>query len=158
MVLCLFSGCGKDDGGTAPDVDGDGLNEHGVSGPVNPLTGETVSEDASELRPYCVMINNHPAARPAIGLSQASIVYEALAEGGLTRMMAIFTDVDEITIGSIRSARPYFISMAQAYDAVYVHAGGSEQAYSDIKTLGIEHRAYAVCKRQQSCKLCREQL
>ena len=80
MVLCLFSGCGKDDGGTAPDVDGDGLNEHGVSGPVNPLTGETVSEDASELRPYCVMINNHPAARPAIGLSQASIVYEALAE------------------------------------------------------------------------------
>ena len=73
------------------------MNEHGVSGPVNPLTGETVSEDASELRPYCVMINNHPAARPAIGLSQASIVYEALAEGGLTRMMAIFTDVDEIT-------------------------------------------------------------
>ena len=139
MVLCLFSGCGKDDGGTAPDVDGDGLNEHGVSGPVNPLTGETVSEDASELRPYCVMINNHPAARPAIGLSQASIVYEALAEGGLTRMMAIFTDVDEITIGSIRSARPYFISMAQAYDAVYVHAGGSEQAYSDIKTLGIDN-------------------
>ena len=141
MVLCLFSGCGKDDGdAVAPDVNDGGLNKHEVvSGTVNPLTGETVSEDASDLRPYCVMINNHPSARPAVGLSQASIVYEALAEGGLTRMMAIFTDVDGITIGSIRSSRPYFISMAQAYDAVYVHAGGSEQAYSDIKTLGIDN-------------------
>ncbi len=141
MILCLFSGCGKDDSNAvAPEVDGDGLNEHEVVNvPVNPLTGETVSEDASDLRPYCVMINNHPAARPAIGLSQASIIYEALAEGGLTRMMAIFNDVDGITIGSIRSSRPYFISMAQAYDAVYVHAGGSEQAYSDIKSLGINN-------------------
>lgn len=141
MVLCLFTGCGKDDdSAVAPDVDGNGLNEHEmVSGTINPLTGETVSEDISHLRPYCVMINNHPAARPAIGLSQASIVYEALAEGGLTRMMAVFNDVDGITIGSIRSSRPYFISISQAYDSIYVHAGGSEQAYSDIKSLGIDN-------------------
>lgn len=142
MVLCLFAGCGKDDEqkATAPDVNGEGLNQNEtVSGPVNPLTGETVSEDKSDLRPYCVMINNHPDARPPVGLSQASIIYEALAEGGITRMMAVFNDVDGITIGSLRSARPYYISMAQAYDAIYIHAGGSEQAYSDIKSLGIDN-------------------
>lgn len=141
MVLCLFSGCGKDEANpSAPDVNGDGLNQNEVvSGPINPLTGEKVSEDKSDLRPYCVMINNHPDARPCVGLSQASIIYEALAEGGITRMMAVFNDVDGVTVGSLRSARPYYISMAQAYDAIYVHAGGSEQAYSDIKSLGIDN-------------------
>lgn len=142
MVLCLFSGCGKDkeEDPAAPDVNSDGLNENEkTSGPINPLTGEAVSEDESDLRPYCVMINNHPEARPSVGLSQASIIYEALAEGGITRIMAVFNDVDGITVGTIRSARPYYISMAQAYDAIYIHAGGSEQAYSDIKSLGIDN-------------------
>lgn len=142
MVLCLFAGCGKDEekSPNAPDVNGDGLNKNEVvSGPINPLTGEKVSEDKSDLRPYCVMINNHPDARPSVGLSQASLIYEALAEGGITRMMAVFNDVDGVTVGSLRSARPYYISMAQAYDAIYIHAGGSEQAYSDIKALGIDN-------------------
>ncbi len=141
MVLCLLAGCSKDESDpNAPGVNKDGLNSHETaSGPINPLTGEAVSEDKSDLRPYCVMINNHPDARPAVGLSQASIIYEALAEGGITRMMAVFNDVDGVTVGSLRSARPYYISMAQAYDAIYIHAGGSEQAYSDIKTLGIDN-------------------
>lgn len=142
MVMCVFTGCSKDteDDPDAPAVNGDGLNKNEiVTGPINPLTGETVSEDASDLRPYCVMINNHPDARPCVGLSNASIIYEALAEGGITRMMAVFTDIDGVTVGSLRSARPYYISMAQAYDAVYIHAGGSDQAYSDIKTLGIDN-------------------
>lgn len=141
MVLCLFTGCGKDEKDpNAPSVNGKGLNEHDVAeDPINPLTGEPVSEDISANRPYCVMINNHPEARPSVGLSKASIIYEALAEGGITRMMAVFNDVDGITIGTIRSSRPYYISAAQAYDAIYVHAGGSEQAYSDIKSLGINN-------------------
>ena len=67
MVLCLFAGCGKDKekSPNAPDVNGDGLNKNEVvSGPINPLTGEKVSEDKSDLRPYCVMINNHQLYRP----------------------------------------------------------------------------------------------
>ena len=71
MCLCLFAGCGKDEekSPNAPDVNGDGLNKNEVvSGPINPLTGEKVSEDKSDLRPYCVMINNHPdARRPVAG-------------------------------------------------------------------------------------------
>lgn len=140
MVMCLFTGCGKDDDPNAPEVNGGGLNQHDkVNALINPLTGEAVSEDISVLRPYCVMINNHPEARPSVGLSNASIIYEALAEGGITRMMAVFNDVDGVTLGSLRSARPYYISLAQSYDAVYVHAGGSDEAYSDISKLGIDN-------------------
>lgn len=141
MTCLLFSGCkNKDDEASAPDVDNNGIKENEViTTIINPLTGETVETDESDFRPYCVMINNHPDARPCIGLSSASIIYEALAEGGITRMMAVFTDVEDLTIGSIRSARPYYISLAQAYDAIYVHAGGSDKAYSDLSALEIDH-------------------
>ena len=138
-VCLLFTGCSKTEGnGKAPSVDTNGLavNEV-VTGPINPLTGETVEADASSARPYCVMINNHPSARPCKGLANAGIVYEALVEGDITRMMAVFTDISEIDVGYIRSARPYYVSLVQAYDAIYVHCGHSKQARSDIKQYGV---------------------
>ena len=79
MVLCLFAGCGKDEekSPNAPDVNGDGLNKNEVvSGPINPLTGEKVSEDKSDLRPYCVMINNHPDARPSVACRRRHYPYD----------------------------------------------------------------------------------
>ncbi len=139
LICCLFTGCGKEeDNGKAPDMNTDGLavNEI-VTGPINPLTGETVETDASNMRPYCVMINNHSQARPCKGLSNASIVYEALVEGCITRMMAVFDDISDVDVGYVRSARPYYISLVQSYDAIYVHCGGSTQAKSDIKQYGI---------------------
>ena len=142
MCVCLFAGCsGKDDGNaTAPDVDAEGLKvQEVVSGTINPLTGEAVDSDISAMRPYCVMINNHPDARPCAGLSKAAMVYEVVVEGGITRLMAVFNDIDGITLGSIRSCRPYYLSLAQSYDAIYVHAGGSEQGYSDIKSMGVNN-------------------
>lgn len=140
MAFCLFVGCGKDPGnGEAPVVNTSGLDENDLpyDGPVNPLTGEPVDEDISAPRPYCVMINNHSSARPCKGLSKASIVYEALVEGSITRMMAVFNDISTVDVGYIRSARPYYISLAQSYDAIYVHCGGSTQARSDIREYGI---------------------
>ncbi len=135
--LCLFTACGKDKS-EAPDINSDGLNVNDTyTGPINPLTGEKATTDTSSARPYCVMINNHPSARPCKGLSNASIIYEALVEGDITRMMAVFNDVSEIDVGYIRSARPYYVSLAQSYDAIYVHCGGSNQARSDIKQYGI---------------------
>ena len=146
MCFFLFVGCGssdEDDGGNGapPDVDDGGIKKPDIIETVitDPLTGETISEDISGSRPYCVMINNHPDARPCAGLSKAGIVYEAVVEGGITRLMAVFNDIDGITLGSIRSCRPYYLSLAQSYDAIYVHAGGSEEGYSDIKTLGINN-------------------
>ena len=104
----------------------------------NPLTGETVDSDRSTVRPYAVMLNNINVALPQCGVSQCDILYEVLAEGNITRLEGIFTKLDGITaIGSMRSARPYYITIAQAYDAIYVHAGGSEQAYSDISSKNI---------------------
>jgi hypothetical protein len=93
----------------------------------NGLTGEAIDEP-SNLRPYAVMINNIKVALPHCGVSKADIIYEVLVEG-TTRMMAIFSDISDAgALGSMRSIRPYFIELARSYDAIVVHAGGSEQA------------------------------
>lgn len=107
--------------------------------PASALTGKPL-EEVDERRPYAVVINNIKAALPQIGVSQADIVYEILAEGGITRCLAIYSDPSKVEkLGSIRSARPYFIDLAQAYDAILVHAGGSDQAYADLRSTGIDH-------------------
>ncbi len=109
-------------------------------GPVNPLTGMPCDESIVNNRPYAVMINNIISAQPQLGVSQADIIYEIVVEGGITRMMALFQDVSDIgDIGSVRSARPYYIRIALGYDAVYIHAGGSPDAYSVMKSTQILH-------------------
>ncbi len=106
----------------------------------NPLSGEKTEKDLSNLRPYAVMINNKREALPQLGVSQADIIYEVCAEGGITRMEAIFQDVEGIeALGSIRSIRPYYIELATAYDSIVIHAGGSEEAYYDLRVWGINH-------------------
>ena len=94
---------------------------------------QIVDED-SKSRPYAVMINNNHAAWPQCGIQDAYLVYEIVAEGGITRMMALYKDKDTAKIGSIRSARHYFIDYAEENDAIFVHWGGSPQAYSRINS------------------------
>ncbi|GAC1413325.1 MAG: DUF3048 domain-containing protein [Candidatus Doudnabacteria bacterium] len=84
-------------------------------------------------RPIAVVIENHPAARPQSGLSQADIVYEALAEGGITRFMAIFQTQRVNTVGPVRSARTYFNDWAQELGAIYAHVGGNSDALYYLK-------------------------
>lgn len=86
----------------------------------------------SKTRPYAVMINNNHSAWPQCGLQDAYLVYEIIAEGGITRMMALYKDVYPTKIGSVRSARPYFIDYAEENDAIFVHWGGSPQAYTRL--------------------------
>ena len=86
------------------------------------------------------MINNLSAALPQRGIAGADVIYEVLAEGGITRMLAVFSDIhDAGVLGSIRSIRPYYLEISRAYDAIVVHAGGSEQAYFDIPNKGIDN-------------------
>ena len=93
----------------------------------------------SKTRPYAIMINNLGVARPLqSGLQDAMIIYEMIVEGGLTRYMAVFQDQNTERIGSIRSARHYFLDYALENDAIYVHHGNSPQASSDFKTLNID--------------------
>lgn len=98
-----------------------------------PLNGKmfTATEKTSweTRRPMAVMIENTPDARPQSGLSRADVIYEAVAEGGITRFMALFycaVQVDDTTLAPIRSARTYFINLASGYNwPLYVHVGGA---------------------------------
>ena len=97
-----------------------------------------VNEDSTS-RPYAIMINNIVTARPLqSGLQDAYIMYEIIVEGGITRYLALFMDQSTTRIGSIRSARHYFLDYALENDAIYVHHGQSPQAISDFSALGID--------------------
>jgi hypothetical protein len=79
--------------------------------------------------PLGVMIENHEEARPQSGLSGADVVYEAVAEGGITRFLAMFYCQDIGIVGPVRSARTYFIDFASEYGdfPLYAHVGGANQ-------------------------------
>ena len=91
----------------------------------------------SDTRPYAVMINCHNEALPQSGIQNAYIVYELMVEGGITRMMALFKDVDVDKIGSMRSARTQYLDYVYENDAIYVHAGGADDAMNRIAKEGI---------------------
>lgn len=86
-----------------------------------------------------IMVDNHPDAWPPSGLSEAKIVYEALAEGGITRFLALFEGAQTTTqAGPVRSARPYYLDWLREYgDALYLHSGGSPEALALIKRENI---------------------
>ena len=86
-----------------------------------------------------VVIDNLPRARPQSGLKNADIVYEALAEGGVTRLLAVYYHGEASTVGPIRSARPYFIELAGGLNATLVHAGGSPEALEYFKNNNFPH-------------------
>ena len=85
------------------------------------------------------MIEYCPAARPQSGLSEAGVVFEAVAEGGITRFLALFQDTKPAYVGPVRSSRPYYIRWLLGFDATYAHAGGSPQALQDINTLNVKN-------------------
>lgn len=114
------------------------------TGNYNPLTGEKIEGDGL-LRPIAVVMNNTKSDLPQYGVSDVDILYEALIEGE-TRMLGIFYDVLATSgkfLGTVRSARYYFIQVAQAYDAVYVHNGGSNDSeiggYDYFRKTGWPH-------------------
>ena len=97
-----------------------------------PLTGEMVEEKVNA-RPVAVMVNNDIKARPQSGLHKADIVYEVLAEGDITRLLAIFHSEMPETVGPVRSSRAYFVDLAKGYDPLYVFHGWSPGAKEKIQ-------------------------
>lgn len=85
-----------------------------------------------------VMIENSLDSRPQSSLGQAGVVFEAIAEGGITRFLALYQDTQPNDIGPVRSARPYYIQWAMGFDAGYAHVGGSPEALNDIKAWGTK--------------------
>lgn len=101
------------------------------------LDGVPVATDKANLLPLAIVVENHSSVRPQSGLSKAGVVYEALAEGGITRFLAIFATTGEVTIGPVRSARPYLVQLAREYNGMFVHAGTSPQARTEIQKSSI---------------------
>ena len=107
---------------------------------INPLTGLPMEPEYEQNRPVAVMLNNLKKAQPQLGVSMADIIYEVPAEGGITRMLGVYQTLDGVgNLGSIRSARPYYIELAMGHDALYVHAGGSPEAYQDLKSWKVDY-------------------
>jgi len=92
-----------------------------------PLTGLKTEEEPSA-RAVAVVVNNHPKARPQSGLHKADLVYEVLAEGNVTRFLAIFESEQPENIGPVRSARDYYLDLAKGYDSFFVAHGFSPEA------------------------------
>ena len=108
-------------------------------GEYNPLTGE-LNYDTALLknRSVLVSVENSPQARPQWGIASADIVWEMVVEGGITRMLLMYADASRLPdkVGPTRSARHYFVELAEGFDSIFIHYGGSPQAYSAIKKQG----------------------
>lgn len=101
-----------------------------------PLTGMGSMEEING-RIIGVMINNHNQARPQSGLDKADMVVEILSEGWITRLVAFYQSENAEVIGPVRSLRPYLIDLAMGYDAVFAHAGGSQDALNAVRNRGL---------------------
>lgn len=103
-----------------------------------PLTGVGTEEDSYK-RPIMVMVENQAQARPQSGLHRADQVYEVLAEGDITRFLAVYQSDDPDIIGPVRSIRPYFVELGAGLDALIVHAGWSQEAMNIIAQRRLAH-------------------
>lgn len=98
----------------------------------NPLDGLQVTKALANRRPLAVIIENHSEARPQTGLDKASIIYETMTEGGITRFMAIYGPREVQKVGPVRSMRTYFLDWSWEYEAFLAHVGGNIDALDRI--------------------------
>ena len=140
VFLCLFfvfifTGCTKQN--NAPNqhipTDQNGQLNNNKQFFYSLLDGKII--DQEDKNPFvALMIDNFIDSRPVSGINSVSIVYEVPVEAGITRFMGIF-ELNNLPekIGPIRSARPYFAGLAEEYEAIYAHAGGSPQVINELK-------------------------
>lgn len=104
----------------------------------SPLSGVQVAPELADRPITGVVIENHPDARPQSGLQDAGVVYEANAEGGITRFEAFFLENRPPVLGPVRSVRTYFVDWALEFNAPLAHAGGNADALDLISPLGMK--------------------
>ncbi len=157
VVLVLLSGCKKNKANTDDEIKGDEYTKPTVTiaptqtpidEPVEEsregqmisyLSGLWVPNEIGTKRPYAFQFNNFKTVSNQWGIGQADIVYECIVEGGITRLLGIGENYSGDKIGSTRSARHYFVSIADEYDAIYIHFGSTKYARSKIKELGTDN-------------------
>lgn len=103
------------------------------------LTGEYIKKSEANKRPVALMYNNIINAIPHSGLYNAGVCYEAPVEGGITRIMGIFEDYENVKkMGSVRSCRIYYCAFANEWDAIYGHFGQSKYALDYLRSGEID--------------------
>lgn len=129
VVGLIMTGCSKKEETKEPapnNTKEEVVKEPEFSG-IYPLTGIGTNENTDQ-RAIAVMVNNHTKARPQSGLSKADIVYEMLAEGDVTRFLAVFQSEMPERVGPIRSARNYYVELAKGFNSIYIAHGYSPEA------------------------------
>ena len=126
---------------TTVELSADALFDPSNPMAVNPITGlQTMDPANSGRRSVAVVINNSHAAMPQRGISQADAIYEYQTEGGQTRLLALFADVNTIPeIGSLRSARILSTDLAAGNNSVFIHFGRNARVPDHIASFGIDH-------------------
>ena len=100
----------------------------------SPLTGALVADEATTKLPVTgMMIENSPDARPQSGLKNSGIVFEAIAEGGITRFLVLYQEQKPQLIGPVRSVRLYDLDWLKPFDAGIGHVGGSLEALNEVR-------------------------
>lgn len=150
IIMCLILSLGGCDQASAPSgktvENGGTVNQ---TSPAETPSSETETANTTEPSPVpeddpalpggvLVMIDNHSKARPQSGLDKADVVFEIMAEGGITRYMALFYTQAAEKIGPVRSARYYFVQLAKGMELPYAHVGGSTDGLSTISKLGVK--------------------
>lgn len=116
-------------------VDYPGVQKKAETKYFSPLSGVQVADEAATKRNVtAVMIENSPDARPQSGLAEADLVFEAVAEGGITRFIALYQPSQPGLVGPVRSLRPYYVEWAAGFDPSVAHVGGSPQALEMIRS------------------------
>lgn len=104
------------------------------------LNGKTVTKEEQQKRPVAIMLNNIKKCLPQNSLLAGQIYYEFPVEGGITRIMMLVNDYENLAeVGSIRSSRDYFVDMLHTHNALYIHAGGSPMAYDKLFARNINY-------------------
>jgi hypothetical protein len=119
LFVALLTACSENNNETNNDTE--------ETDDTAPLTGVPSDEELNH-RTLGVMLGNSSDARPQSGLHEADIVYEVLAEGNVTRLLAIYHSTRPEEIGPVRSARSYYIDLGNGYDTIFASAGGSPDA------------------------------
>lgn len=102
------------------------------------LTGVEIPIETNKRPVTSIQIENSPDARPQSGLLDAGVVFEAIAEGGITRFNASFLEAQPDYIGPIRSVRPYYVDLVAPFDPIFVHAGGSADGLAQLRSVGLK--------------------
>ncbi len=98
------------------------------------LDGTQIADPAGQKAPVtAIMMENSPDARPQSGLKQAQVVYEAIAEGGITRFLCVYQQNKPGLIGPVRSLRMYYLDWAAPYQPSIAHIGGSLFALNEVR-------------------------